>query len=160
MIIESSLVDESIWVPILVLGFVAIAVFTDLRSQRIPNWLTVSAFAGALVFHLAVAGWTGLASSFCGFATGFVTLLVLFLIGGGGGGDVKLMGAVGAWIGAWPTLLVFVGSAVFVILIMIGMLIKRGAVANRSLIKPVVKQKLPYAVPVALSLVFFLLLRM
>ena len=96
MTIESNLVDASIWVPILVLGFVAIAVCTDLRSRRIPNWLTVSAFLGALAFHLAVTGWTGLASSMCGFATGFGTLFVLFLIGGGGGGDVKLMGRRGS----------------------------------------------------------------
>lgn len=160
MTIESSLVDASTWVPILVLGFVAIAVFTDLRSQIIPNWLTVSAFAGALVFHLAVGGWIGLASSVCGFATGFGTLLVLFLIGGGGGGDVKLMGAVGAWIGVWPTLLVFVGSAVFVILIMIGVLIKRGSSSKSAPNESVMRKRLPYAVPLALSLVSILLLRL
>ena len=158
MTIESSLVDASIWVPILVLGFVAIAVFTDLRSQRIPNWLTVSAFVAALSFHFAVTGWTGLASSFGGFATGFGTLLVLFLIGGGGGGDVKLMGAVGAWIGAWPTILVFVASAAFVILIMTGVLIKRGASSPQTVPDvPVMKQRLPYAVPVALSLISILI---
>lgn len=160
MNIESSLVDISIWVPILVLVFVAIAVGTDLRSRRIPNWLNVSAFAGALIFHFALGGWSGLASSFCGFATGFGTLLVLFLIGGSGGGDVKLMGAVGAWIGAWPTLLVFVGSAVFVILIMIGILIKRGATSKSSDGESVLRQTFPYAVPVALSLISLLLFQL
>jgi prepilin peptidase CpaA len=105
-------------------GFVALfmlaAAALDLRTRRLPNWLTVPAFAAGLVFHTATGGWAGLGLSLGGFATGFGILLVLWLIGGGGGGDVKLMGALGAWLGPLPILGVFFGSA---LLAMVGMLL-------------------------------------
>lgn len=157
MTIQSSLVDANFGVPFAVMIVIAIAVFTDLKSRRIPNWLTVSALAGALVFHLATGGLSGLISSVCGFLTGFGVLLALFLIGGGGGGDVKLMGAVGAWIGAWPTILVFLGSAAFVLLLMIGLLVIKGPNHKSPDGKSLAKLTLPYAVPLALSLVTFLI---
>ncbi len=105
-----------------------VALVWDLRTRRIPNWLTVSAFAAALVFH-TVAGalaagwsgaWAGLGTSLAGFGAGFGLLLILWLVGGGGGGDVKLMGALGAWIGARLILVVFLGSAVVAFVMLIG----------------------------------------
>ena len=158
MTIYPSLIDVNFGVPVAVMIVIAIAVFTDLKSRRIPNWLTVSALAGALVFHLATGGLPGLISSFCGFLTGFGVLLALFLIGGGGGGNVKLMGAVGAWIGAWPTILVFVGSAAFVLMLMIGLVIVKGPNHKSEDGKSLVKLTLPYAVPLALSLVTVLII--
>lgn len=101
----------------------AVALFTlaaaasDLRTRRLPNWLTVTAFVTALVFHTAMGSFAGLWFSLSGFAIGFGILLVLWLIGGGGGGDVKLMGAVGAWLGPLLTLEVFFVSA-FVIAVL------------------------------------------
>ena len=159
MMIEVSLVQESVVVPIAVLALSAIAVFTDVKSRKIPNWLTVSAFTLGLVFHLVTGGLSGLVAALCGFSTGFGLLLILFLIGGGGGGDVKLMGALGTWLGAWPTFLVFVGSAFFVVLIMIATLVWR-VPQQRMRLKSgesILKQTLPYAIPVAMALVSFLL---
>ena len=157
MNIETSLIGESALVSVAVLTFASVAVFTDVRSRKIPNWLTVSSFAFALVAHSILGGWGGLMSSLCGFATGFGILLTLFLIGGGGGGDVKLMGAVGAWVGGWPTLLIFVASAVFVILIMVGVVIKHGPQAKTKSNESIMKLKLPYAVPVGLALMLVLI---
>ncbi len=89
------------WILVcLVAVFVLTAAFTDLSARRIPNWLTVSSLAVALLFHTITGGWAGLGFALGGFATGFSILLVLWLIGGGGGGDVKLMGALGGWMGA------------------------------------------------------------
>lgn len=45
-----------------------------------------------------------------GFVVGFLPLLVLWLVGGGGAGDVKLMGAVGAWLGAELTFYTYILS--------------------------------------------------
>lgn len=87
--------------------FTIAAAASDLRTRRLPNWLTVSAFVAALAAHTAINGLAGLGFSLLGFATGFGILLILWLIGGGGGGDVKLMGALGAWLGASLTLRVF-----------------------------------------------------
>ena len=80
---------------LVVLAIVGVAVPVDLKTRRIPNGLTVPAFVCGVVFHVIRGGWAGLGFSLGGFATGFGILLVLWLIGGGGGGDVKLMG--GHW---------------------------------------------------------------
>ena len=94
-----------------VAAFTAAAAISDWRTRRLPNWLTVPAFVLAVLTHTAVNGLAGLGFSLGGFATGFGILLVLWLIGGGGGGDVKLMGALGAWLGTTLTLSVFLVSA-------------------------------------------------
>jgi prepilin peptidase CpaA len=73
---------------------------TDLRSRRIPNVLTFGAAAGAFGFHLADAGLTGLGWSAVGWITGLALFLPFFLLRGIGGGDVKLLAAIGAWVGA------------------------------------------------------------
>lgn len=106
--------EPTTWILIgLVALFVITAAATDLTSRRIPNWLTVSSLAIALAFHTITSGWTGFGFSLAGFATGFSILLVLWLIGGGGGGDVKLMGALGGWLGAKGILYVFFASSIF-----------------------------------------------
>ncbi len=103
-----------------VLPLTVIALVWDLRTRRIPNWLTVSAFAAALVFHTATTGWSGLGTSLAGFGAGFGLLLILWLVGGGGGGDVKLMGALGAWLGAPLIMIVFLGSAIVAFVMLLG----------------------------------------
>lgn len=82
-----------------VFAFTVSCLVMDVRTGRIPNWLTVPAFALGLLTHLGIAGWAGLKFSLLGFATGFGLLLVLMLIGGGGAGDVKMMGALGGVVG-------------------------------------------------------------
>ena len=90
----------------------AIALIFDLRLRRIPNALTVLFFILGLSFHIVLAGWPGLRFSLLGFAAGFGPLFLLWLLGGGGGGDVKMMGALGAWLGGPVTILIFLGSAI------------------------------------------------
>jgi prepilin peptidase CpaA len=103
------------WLPVVaVVGLTATALATDLKWRRIPNKLTVPAFLAAVVFYTAAYGQRGLWFSLAGFLLGFGMLLVLWLLGGGGGGDVKLMGALGAWLGWQKTLYVLIGSTVLV----------------------------------------------
>lgn len=152
------------FIPLIaVMLFMLLALVTDLKDRRLPNWLTVSSAALGLVYHLATGGWDGLLFSLGGFATGFGLLLLLWLIGSGGGGDVKLMGAVGSWLGAFTTLIVFIGSALAAVVCMLAVLIwsssnnvpsnqssdgaGAGAVAQTS----VMKQTIPYAVPVTMT---------
>jgi prepilin peptidase CpaA len=113
-----------------VVGFTLIAAICDYRTKRLPNKLTVSCFAAALVYQLAsgayLGGWSGagagLLTAMGGFGVGFGILLVLWLIGGGGAGDVKLMGALGAWFGPTQTLILFFVSTIFVIVLSVGVL--------------------------------------
>lgn len=82
---------------------------TDLRTRRIPNWLTFPAIVVGLILN------TALPSAFHGPVEGFISALVgalllllvfgfLGLINFLGMGDVKLMTAVGALL-RWPTAL-------------------------------------------------------
>jgi prepilin peptidase CpaA len=123
------------WILVCVVAvFVLTAAFTDHSARRIPNWLTVSSLALALLFHTITGGWAGLGFALAGFATGFSILLVLWLIGGGGGGDVKLMGALGGWMGAKGILYVFFCSSIFAAGAALVLIISRvvsGAMAGR-----------------------------
>ena len=101
----------------MVLLFTAAAVFSDLRTRRIPNWLTVPSLVLALVVHGCHGRLDGLVFSLLGFAAGFGVLFLLWLMGGGGGGDVKMMAALGAWLGWKMTLAVFVGSALVTLIL-------------------------------------------
>jgi prepilin peptidase CpaA len=84
---------------IIVLGVVGAAAVVDVRSRRIPNVLTFGTALAAFVYHALTAGWHGLALSLGGWAIGLALFLPMFLLRGMGAGDVKLLGAVGAWLG-------------------------------------------------------------
>jgi prepilin peptidase CpaA len=74
------------------------ACWTDLRSRRIPNWLTMSGIVGGLV----VRAWSGpgpLMDGALGIALALVFALPFFVTGVLGGGDAKLLMAVGAFMG-------------------------------------------------------------
>lgn len=90
-------------VPVLALIALAlmltVAVYVEVKENRIPNWLTLSGMAlGLLVSFLN--GRPAFWSSLGGLAIGFGFLFVFYVFGGVGGGDVKLMGASGALMGA------------------------------------------------------------
>lgn len=87
-----------------VLHFAAVAVASvacvfDLRTQRVPNWLTFGAATVAIVAQIASKGASGLATGVGGCAAGMALLIVPYALGGMGAGDVKLVGALGAWLG-------------------------------------------------------------
>ncbi|MCA8999222.1 MAG: prepilin peptidase [Planctomycetaceae bacterium] len=108
--------------------FVAIAAVWDLKTRRIPNWLTFSMFGAGLFFHIVLSvvdGWHHLSSSLLGFLGGFTVMFVLFAIGGGGAGDVKLMAALGSWLGFRLILAIFVLSAAIVAVMLAGTMLFR-----------------------------------
>lgn len=107
---------------IAVTSFTATALVCDLKTRKIPNWLTVPALVAAVAFHGFFDGWRGLSFAATGFALGFGFLLVLWLIGSGGAGDVKLMGALGAWLGWRLTLYVIIVSTAIVAVATVGFL--------------------------------------
>ena len=144
-----------------VFAFTVSCLVMDVRTGRIPNWLTVPAFALGLLTHLGIAGWAGLKFSLLGFATGFGLLLVLMLIGGGGAGDVKMIGALRAWLGWELTVAVFIASAVVNVFILAGqtidLQIRKGGKAARNggrrkkQTTSLFFQRLPYGVYVSLA---------
>ncbi|MGH7971411.1 MAG: A24 family peptidase [Limisphaerales bacterium] len=75
------------------------AVFTELKENKIPNWLTFTGMAAGLAIGY-LYGKPALWSSFAGLSIGFGFLFIFYVFGGVGGGDVKLMGAAGALMGS------------------------------------------------------------
>ena len=71
----------------------------DLKTRRIPNRLTFGAAIAGLAYHVLTGGLAGLGQSAGGLAVGLAVFMIPFALRGMGGGDVKLMAALGAWIG-------------------------------------------------------------
>jgi prepilin peptidase CpaA len=82
--------------------------WTDWRTRRIPNYLTFGTAAAGLGYRLGYYGWPGLAGSLAGLLLGLALLLFPYWRGGLGAGDVKALGALGAWLGFTPTLYLFI----------------------------------------------------
>ena len=95
---------------VLILGLSA-AVVIDVRSRRIPNWLTAGiASAG---FGIAFGGGVVTpAQAALGMIAGLLLMMPGHLIGATGAGDVKLMAAVGAVVGPGLILQAFLYTAV------------------------------------------------
>jgi prepilin peptidase CpaA len=101
---------ESIaWWPTVVV--LAVATVTDMRSRRIPNWLTLPFLVAGFFASAWVGGWHGVGQSLAGFALATVVYGFLHFMGGMGMGDVKLCAAVGVWIGPSQTLMALVITA-------------------------------------------------
>jgi prepilin peptidase CpaA len=82
----------------------AAACVTDLRSRRIPNVLTFGAALAGLVFHVITGGFAGFEQAIGGWTVGAMVFAIPFALGGLGAGDVKLLAALGAWLGPVTTL--------------------------------------------------------
>jgi len=97
----------------IVVGTVLIlACISDLRTRRIPNVLTLSAIAGALLFHALTGGVSAAGWSLAGCVVGGALFFPMFALRGMGAGDVKLLAAVGAWLGPSQVVLVALAASV------------------------------------------------
>ena len=149
-----------------VAGYTSVAAALDLRMHRIPNYVTVPAAVLGLAYHCVAPTGMGPLVSLAGFALGFVLLLLPALFGGGGMGDVKLLAALGAWLGPVLVLTAFAVSIGFAAMIALSIValsvLDRGVTrtgrkyltSQRSADKSGKKKAarvLPFAVPVALG---------
>jgi prepilin peptidase CpaA len=75
---------------------------TDIASRRVPNALTMPAVGLGVAAHAVAGGWPEAWGALLGGVVGLAVFLPIFALGGMGGGDVKLMAALGSWIGAGP----------------------------------------------------------
>ena len=90
-----------LWAALPALGFAIVAAQADVRTRKIPNWLTFPAILLGLLTHLALGGRAGLMASLTGLLVVFAALIPGCLLRWMGAGDVKLMAAIGAWL-AYP----------------------------------------------------------
>jgi prepilin peptidase CpaA len=102
------------------------AAVQDVRTRRIPNLLNLVLFLSGLGVSFAKMWIVSPSQAGLGALVGFGLTLPLFLIGAVGGGDVKLLTALGAWLGPFGVLLVFLARAVIGLPIVISQAIAQG----------------------------------
>ncbi len=73
--------------------------WTDWRSRRIPNWLTVPGLLLGIAANTWLRGWSGAEDSLLGAGLGLALLLPFVLMRALGAGDWKFVGALGAFLG-------------------------------------------------------------
>ena len=151
----------------------------DIRSRRIPNYLTLGTALAGLGFQFGTQGWYGLGQGLLGLGLGFALLIGFYLKGGMGAGDVKALAALGAWLGPVSTLYLFVYMGLAGIPLIVIFLWRQGqiqakarqwwtALVNHVLLRsqppapspsptsapgPAKTEGLPYAVALALGMV-------
>jgi prepilin peptidase CpaA len=80
------------------LVFAGIVGLVDLRSRRIPNWLTIFGAVAGLAL-VAPTGVDHIVQALLGFGLALLIGLLLFALKMLGAGDAKFLGAVGVWAG-------------------------------------------------------------
>lgn len=102
------------WLALMLLaGMLAAATLTDLRQHRIPNSLSLGGAGAALACAgLAGGGAGGLLWALAGLLVGLVSFLPFYALGITGAGDVKLMAAVGAFLGPMNVLAAIVCTVI------------------------------------------------
>src|SRR5262245_36867263 len=89
---------------LVVLIVALIAVVFDVRTRRIPNLLTFGAAAAALAYAAYDGGMNGVGLAAAGWLAAAALFFPFFALGGTGAGDVKLLAALGAWLGPMDSL--------------------------------------------------------
>jgi len=130
----------NLFIPLILTLWIALV---DVRTHRIPNYLTLATALTGLSYQLAFHGGWGMADGLLGMALGFACLILPYVWGGMGAGDVKALAALGAWLGPARTLFLFFYMGVAGGLIALGVLWWRG----------LLWQKLRFAWAVLLNLI-------
>ncbi len=91
---------------------VAVALVWDLRTREVPDWIPLVIVAWACLataLGLLKLTWLGLVT---GALLGLGLGAAVFCLGWPGGGDVKLLGAIGAAVGPWALLSILFWMAI------------------------------------------------
>lgn len=108
---DQSTIALSLILPI-TLAVTLVSVYTDCRWRVIKNSITFPAIVLGLLLHTLGNGWPGLSFAAIGLLAGAGLMAIPFLFGQMGAGDVKLMGALGALLGGYEILNVFLYTTI------------------------------------------------
>jgi prepilin peptidase CpaA len=98
--------------PIAASLIILIAAVTDLRTRRIPNWLTLPSIPIGMLLNFALDGVSGLMASVFGVFIALLIYVPLYLLRAMGAGDGKLMAAIAAFIGWYVWLHLFFAASI------------------------------------------------
>jgi prepilin peptidase CpaA len=100
--------------------------WTDLRTRRIPNWLSLSGVILGIGLNTFFHQGDGFRLAIGGFCLALVAYIPLYIIRAMGAGDVKFMAAIGAIIGPQNWLTLFLMTAVLGGVASLGLILVRG----------------------------------
>lgn len=165
---------------LLLASLLVIAIAYDVAKRRIPNWLVLAGLVSGAGFsyfsaqgpasYPADGSGLGLGKSILGAITGFAIMLPLYYLRAMGAGDVKLMAAIGAFLGPIPValsaLLTFIAGGVLSLVValwsdslsrvlsnfrLMGVLIVAGRASGLKFSDVQLTGRLPYAIAIAIG---------
>lgn len=152
----------AITVPVFVI--LAIATLVDQRTHKLPNMLTLGSAVFALILQGSLNGANGLLTGAAGWVTCLLCFLPFYALRGMAAGDVKLMAAVGAFIGPGPGLAaamfaLLAGGLISIISIATacGPTVFFGGNRHSDAFRLALKRRIPYAGAIAAGTSFLLL---
>jgi prepilin peptidase CpaA len=150
-------------IPVLVI--LAVAAICDWRSHRIPNVLSLGGALFALMLQWSLNGAFGLMVAALGWIACLACFIPFYAGGGMAAGDVKLMAAVGAFIGPVPGIAASIFSlvaggliAILTVAVVLGPVALTGTRhIEKGALRSALKQRIPYAGAIAAGTSFVLL---
>jgi prepilin peptidase CpaA len=97
--------------------------WSDWRSRRIPNWLTVPGLGLGIAVNVMASGLSGVKASLLGAGLGLLILLPFVFLRSLGAGDWKLAGALGAFVGPGVLVDILIGSVFIAGIMALGLVI-------------------------------------
>jgi prepilin peptidase CpaA len=172
---DSDTVPEGWYVTAAVLiPFVLVASYVDYAQRKVPNIINGTLLLLGISAQMIWFGGWGLLNAALGVVAGFVPLFLVWMMRGMGAGDVKLMAAIGAWMG-WELCLwsfaigAILGGLIALVMIVVGKRLDSALVNLRTIGEKMsdrktvfsdfgsvesfgaTTQKLPYGVPLTMG---------
>jgi prepilin peptidase CpaA len=124
--------NAPLWIAIPVVLLTLVATREDIRTRKVPNIITGPALLLGVGAHLVLGGTSGALSALAGALLAGAVLFPGWLVRWMGAGDVKLMAAVGAWLGFPSSLFAVLAALVAGGVIAVMVAVRRG-ILGRSL---------------------------
>jgi prepilin peptidase CpaA len=115
---------------LLLLLLLALAMFVDTRQHRIPNAISLGGIVLGIGMQTGYFGWPGLLDGLAGMSIGLFLFLPFHLGGGMGAGDVKLMAAIGTFLGPFDIIVAALLSLLTGAIIAVSVLVLRGGIRD------------------------------